>query len=49
MPSNAMASRTGSTPLPVTGLSPPRAKPEAWLPIVSLSNTVLGTPALPRK
>jgi hypothetical protein len=35
-------------PKPLNGLSPPYAKPEAWLPIASRSITMLGTPDFAR-
>ena len=35
-------------PNPLSGLSPPYAKPEAWLPIASRSTTTLGTPDFAR-
>src|SRR6266511_1955474 len=35
-------------PNPLSGLSPPYAKPEAWLPIASRSTTTLATPAFAR-
>jgi hypothetical protein len=35
-------------PKPLSGLSPPYANPEAWLPIASRSTTMLGTPAFAR-
>jgi hypothetical protein len=35
-------------PKPLSGLSPPYAKPDAWLPIASRSTTTLGTCAFAR-
>jgi hypothetical protein len=35
-------------PEPLSGLSSPYAKPEAWLPIASRSTTTLGTPDFAR-
>jgi hypothetical protein len=48
MPSWAISARGPGMPNPLTGLSPPYAKPDAWLPIASRSTTTLRTPDFAR-